>query len=132
MALGSSARRRALEEDLLRGRSIEGMATAALHAASRQAGVPRSNDEMAAVSRIGKLEFQRAYRYLTRQLDLAIEPADPESYVARFASELGLSDQAERHARELLTTAKAHGIHSGKSPVGLAAAALYAATPGVG
>ncbi len=27
---------------------------------------------------------------------------DPESYVARFASDLNLSDEAERHAHELL------------------------------
>jgi len=44
--------RRALEEDLLPGRSIEGIATASLHAAARMAGVPRSIDEVARVSRV--------------------------------------------------------------------------------
>jgi transcription initiation factor TFIIB len=44
--------RRALDGDLLRGRSIEGMSTAALYAAARQASIPRSLDEVAAVSRI--------------------------------------------------------------------------------
>ncbi|MFC6730225.1 transcription initiation factor IIB family protein, partial [Natronoarchaeum mannanilyticum] len=37
--------RRALDEDLLPGRSIEGVATASLYAAARQAGTPRSLDE---------------------------------------------------------------------------------------
>jgi transcription initiation factor TFIIB len=119
--------RRALGEDLLPGRSIEGVATAALYAAARQAGTPRSLDEIAGVSRVDKMELTRTYRYIVRELKLEIEPADPEQYVPRFASDLGLSDEAERRARGLLRNAKSRGIHSGKSPVGLAAAAVYAA-----
>ena len=119
--------RRALEEDLLPGRSIEGVSTAALYAAARQAGTPRSLDEIAAVSRVEKMELTRTYRYIVRQLGLEVQPADPVSYVPRFASELDLSDEAERRARELLEAAKEAGVHSGKSPVGLAAAAIYAA-----
>ena len=118
--------RRALDEDLLPGRSIEGVATAAVYAAARQTGTPRSIDEVANVSRIDEMEFKRTYRYVVRELSLQIQPADPEQYVARFASDLGISDEAERRARELLRNAKRQGIHSGKSPVGLAAAAVYA------
>ena len=120
--------RRALDEDLLPGRSIEGVSTAALYAAARQAGTPRSLDEIAGVSRVEKDEIARTYRYVVRELKLEIQPADPESYVPRFASDLELSDESERRARELLATAKSQGIHSGKSPVGLAAAAVYAAS----
>ncbi|MCT9096044.1 transcription initiation factor IIB family protein [Haloarchaeobius sp. HME9146] len=118
--------RRALEDNLLPGRSIEGVATAALYASARQAGTPRSLDEVAAVSRVDPMEFKRTYRYIVRELGLEVAPADPESYVARFASDLGLSDEAEMQARELLRTAKEKGLQSGKSPVGLAAAAVYA------
>jgi transcription initiation factor TFIIB len=120
--------RRALDEDLLPGRSIEGVSTASLYAAARQAGTPRSLDEIAAVSRVEKDEIARTYRYVVRELKLEIKPADPESYVPRFASDLGLSDESERRARSLLQTAKGQGVHSGKSPVGLAAAAVYAAS----
>jgi transcription initiation factor TFIIB len=119
--------RRALDEDLLPGRSIEGVSTASLYAAARQAGTPRSLDEITDVSRVEKDEIARTYRYVVRELGLEIRPADPESYVPRFASDLDLSDEAERRARELLASAKEAGIHSGKSPVGLAAAAVYAA-----
>ncbi|MFA9517265.1 transcription initiation factor IIB family protein [Halopenitus sp. H-Gu1] len=119
--------RRALDEDLLPGRSIEGVATASLYAAARQAGTPRSLDEIDNVSRVEKDEIARTYRYVVRELKLEIQPADPESYVPRFASDLDLSDEAEMRARQLLQTAKDRGVHSGKSPVGLAAAAVYAA-----
>jgi transcription initiation factor TFIIB len=119
--------RRALDEDLLPGRSIEGVSTSALYAAARQAGTPRSLDEISAVSRVEKSEIARTYRYVVRELGLEIQPADPASYVPRFASGLDLSEETERRARELLDTAKEQGVHSGKSPVGLAAAAVYAA-----
>jgi transcription initiation factor TFIIB len=120
--------RRALDDDLLPGRSIEGVSTASLYAAARQAGTPRSLDEIAAVSRVEKDEIARTYRYVVRELKLEIKPADPESYVPRFASDLDLSDESERRARSLLKNAKEQGVHSGKSPVGLAAAAVYAAS----
>ncbi|MFB6183614.1 MAG: transcription initiation factor IIB family protein [Haloarculaceae archaeon] len=120
--------RRALDEDLLPGRSIEGVSTAALYAAARQAGTPRSLDEIANVSRVDKDEIARTYRYVVRELNLEIQPADPESYVPRFASDLDLSEEVQRQARELLDAAKRQGVHSGKSPVGLAAAAVYAAS----
>jgi transcription initiation factor TFIIB len=119
--------RRALEEDLLPGRSIEGVATATLYAAARQAGTPRSLDEVSRVSRVDRMELTRTYRYVVRELNLEVEPADPRSYVPRFVSDLPVSDETERRARELLESAREAAITSGKSPVGLAAAAVYAA-----
>ena len=120
--------RRAVEENLLPGRSIEGMSTASLYAAARHQGMPRPLTEFADVSRVEKIRIQRAYRYLSRELELEIEPEDPTRYLPQFASSLGVSDEAKRVSRELLEVATNNAVHSGKSPVGLAAAALYAAT----
>ena len=119
--------RRALDEDLLPGRSIEGVSTSCVYAAARMAGVPRSLDEIADVSRVEKSEIARTYRYVVRELSLEVKPADPEQYVPRFASSLDLSEESEMRAKQLLKNAKEQGVHSGKSPVGLAAAAVYAA-----
>jgi len=119
--------RRALDEDLLPGRSIEGVSTSCVYAAARMAGVPRSLDEIADVSRVEKSEIARTYRYVVRELSLEVKPADPEQYVPRFASSLELSEESEMRAKQLLKNAKEQGVHSGKSPVGLAAAAVYAA-----
>ena len=119
--------RQALKKDMLPGRSIEGMATASLHAAARMEQLPRSVDEITAVSRVDEVEFKRAYRYLNRELQLEVQPPDPNEYLPRFASELDVDEATERRARELLETGKRFNLHSGKSPVGLAAAAIYAA-----
>nr|WP_256029535.1 TFIIB-type zinc ribbon-containing protein [Natronomonas aquatica] len=123
----SAIYRRALSADLLRGRSIEGMASAALYAASRLERVSRSVDEVTRVSRVERLEIERAHRYLARELELEIPPAHPGEYIGRFASELDCPESTERLARDLIETVVEAGIHSGKSPVGIAASALYAA-----
>ena len=118
--------RRALEEDMLPGRSVEGVSSAAVYAAARQAGIPRSLDEIEAVSRVERVPIMRTYRYVTRELNLTIPPSDPIDYVPRFASELDVSNDVEREACDLLETAIEEGYPSGKSPVGLAVSALYA------
>jgi transcription initiation factor TFIIB len=117
-----------VEDDLLPGRSIEGMSTASLYAAARQHGVPRPLTEFADVSRVEKIRIQRAYRFLSRELGLEIEPEDPARYLPQFASSLEVTDETERRSREILDVATSNAVHSGKNPAGLAAAALYAAT----
>lgn len=128
--------RRCLDEDMITGRSIEAMATACLYAAARQCNVPRSLDEIYPVSRIdtdnrngnGQSEIDRAYRYIAKELGLEMEPVDPRQYLNRFINKLDIEkEQAIRQsAEELLDAAEAANIHSGKSPTGLAAAAIYA------
>ncbi|GAA0448856.1 transcription initiation factor IIB 2 (plasmid) [Halococcus dombrowskii] len=120
--------RRALDEDLLRGRSIEGVSSAAIYAAARQAGSPRTLDEVHTVSRVEKLSITRTYQYVTRELGLEIEPADPLAYLPRLISDLDLPEETEHRSRELLTTVTETkpSYLSGKNPVGLAAAAIYA------
>ncbi|MBZ6495904.1 transcription initiation factor IIB [Natrinema longum] len=119
--------RRAVDDGLLPGRSIEAVSTACLYAAARQHGTPRTLVAFESVSRVEKLPVQRAYRYLSTELGLQIEPADPVHYLPQYASELEISDDAERVAREILEAAKRRGLHSGRSPAGLAASAIYGA-----
>ncbi|PGF14597.1 transcription initiation factor IIB 2 [Natrinema sp. CBA1119] len=119
--------RRAVDEELLPGRSIEAMTTACLYAAARKHSTPRMLTTFESVSRVEKIPIQRAYRYLSSELGLEIAPADPAQYLHQFASELGVSDEAEHVARDILEAAKDDGIHIGKTPSGLAASALYAA-----
>jgi transcription initiation factor TFIIB len=118
--------RRALDENLVIGRSIEGVATGALYAAARQGGIPRTLDEMTTVARVDQQRIARAYRLLANELSLALGPPDPTAYLPRFASELDCSTAVQRQARDLLDSVSGTAYLSGKNPVGLAAAALYA------
>ncbi|WP_222912761.1 transcription initiation factor IIB [Natrinema sp. SYSU A 869] len=120
--------RRALDEDLIRGRSIEGVATSCLYAACRQDGIPRSLEEIADVSRVERKEIGRTYRYISQELALEMEPVDPKEYVPRFCSELGSSEEVQAKANEIIDSTAEQGLLSGKSPTGFAAAAIYAAS----
>ncbi|KTG24916.1 transcription initiation factor IIB [Haloferax profundi] len=120
--------RRALNEDLIRGRSIEGVATATLYAACRKEGIPRSLEEIAEVSRVERKEIGRTYRYVSQELGLEMRPVDPKKYVPRFSSELDLSKEVQSKANEIIETTAEQGLLSGKSPTGFAAAAIYAAS----
>jgi transcription initiation factor TFIIB len=125
--VASVIQRRAGDVDLLRGRSVEGIASAALYAACRLDGVPRSLDEITGVSRVGRTETGRAYRYLARELELEMEPTDPRAYLRRYCSDLDLPERVETRARGILDAAAEAGLLSGRSPTGSAAAATYAA-----
>ncbi|MGZ0747212.1 MULTISPECIES: transcription initiation factor IIB [unclassified Haloparvum] len=120
--------RRALTEDLIRGRSIEGVSTAALYAACRQEGIPRSLDEVADVSRVEQKEIGRTYRYISQELGLELKPVDPKQFVPRFGSSLDLSEEVQAKATEIIDVSAEEGLLSGKSPTGFAAAAIYAAS----
>jgi transcription initiation factor TFIIB len=120
--------RRALDDDLIRGRSIEGVATAALYAACRQEDIPRSLEEVSDVSRVEQKEIGRTYRYISQELGLKMEPVDPKKYVPRFCSSLELSEEVQTKANEIIDVTAEQGLLSGKSPTGYAAAAIYAAS----
>ena len=120
--------RRALNEDLIRGRSIEGVSTAALYAACRKEGIPRSLEEISDVSRVDRKEIGRTYRYISQELGLEMKPVDPKKYVPRFCSELELSKEVQSKANEIIEETAEQGLLSGKSPTGYAAAAIYAAS----
>jgi transcription initiation factor TFIIB len=119
--------RRALGDDLIRGRSIEGVATSTLYIACRQEGIPRSLDEITEVARVDRREIARTYRYIAHELSLEMKPADPKQYVPRFCSDLDLPEEVQAKANEIIDVTAEEGLLSGKSPTGFAAAAIYAA-----
>ena len=122
----------AVNKGLVRGRSIESVIAALVYAVSRQAGSPRSMEEIAEASGVERRDIGRAYRYIARELNIRILPVDPISFVPRFASMLGLSDKVQAKAVEILKKAKNLDATSGKGPKGVAAAALYIACVLVG
>ncbi len=120
--------REAVDKHLIRGRSIEGVSSAALYAGCRKCQVPRTLEEIAEASRVDKREISRSYRFISRELDIHLEPTNPVSYVSRFGSELGISGEARTKAIEIIKKAKEKKLTSGRGPTGMAAAAIYVAS----
>ncbi|MEE9268607.1 MAG: transcription initiation factor IIB [Thermoplasmata archaeon] len=120
--------RKAVNKNLIRGRSIEGVVAASLYAACRQNGVPRTLDEIANASHVTRKEIGRTYRFMTRELKLRLMPTRPQDYVSRFCSELKLSGAVQSRAMDILKDATDKELTSGRGPTGVAAAAIYVAS----
>lgn len=160
--------RRALTESIHVGRSIEGVATAAVYVGARQMQTPRSPSKVSTVSRVSHTRWLRTYRALSAKLQLKVDPATPQDFVHRIVvgvaeihleketvqdwdatrpstsydgrdvpeprspveprgDEWSVKTRVERAAMDILSQATADGYHSGKSPRGVAAGAVYLA-----
>jgi transcription initiation factor TFIIB len=119
--------RKAMERNLVRGRSITAMMAASLYAACRDGEVPRTLKDVAEVSNVKKKDLARSYRLLHREMDFKMPVADAMRCVSGIASRAKMSEKTQRRAREILFRAKQTGISAGKDPMGLAASALYVA-----
>ncbi|TFG30216.1 transcription initiation factor IIB [Candidatus Thorarchaeota archaeon] len=114
---------------LWRSRSIDATAAAAVYAACRHRGSPRSIEEIAEHSRENKKKISAHYRMLVTKLKVRMPISSPEMYVPRFISELNLSSEVQRLAIEILDRAREiRGLITGRDPRGLAAAAIYVAS----
>jgi transcription initiation factor TFIIB len=123
----SSMYEKALEEGLVKGRSIEAVIGSLVYALSREYGTPRLMNEICAVSGVDKRDLGRTYRYVARKLGLRILPAKAIAYVPRCATILKLNDKVQVDAKKYLESLNTQEDISGKGPIGVAAAALYIA-----
>ncbi len=120
--------RDAVDKHLIRGRSIEGVAAASLYAACRLYKVPRTLNEIAEVARVDKKEIGRAFRFISKELNLNLNPTKPIDFLNRFVSELGLSSKCQKTAKKILKLAEMSSLTSGRGPTGVCAAAIYCST----
>jgi transcription initiation factor TFIIB len=120
--------RRALSQRLIRGRSINSIAAASLYAACRLTQTPRSLNTIVEASTKPRKEIARFYRLLQRELKLSMPTDNSDKYLSKIASKVELTQQTQNLAIELLHRAKQIQIDIGKSPMGMAATALYIAS----
>lgn len=117
--------REAVEKNLIRGRSIETVIAAALYAGCRKCDVPRTLAEIAEVAKADEKQVGRAYRFLSRELNLKLMPTKPEEYLSRFCNKLELERDVVSTGENIVEKAAEEGLISGKGPTGVAAAAIY-------
>jgi len=125
--LASVIYRKALNEDLIRGRSIAAITAASLYAACRRTKTPRTLKDIVEFSSRSRGEVSRAYRLLVRTLKIEMPSHDALSYVSSFAEKAHVSGNVQGVAYKILRRAKRKRITMGKDPSGVAAAVLYIA-----
>ncbi|MFD1588187.1 transcription initiation factor IIB family protein [Halorientalis brevis] len=119
--------RTAQRENLLVGRSIEGVAAASVYAVCRLTGLSRSLDEVVAVAQRQRGQVANCYNVLNQELDLPVPPRRAEEFVPSLASAVGLPMTVERQASQIAAEADDQGVACGKDPCGVAAACLKVA-----
>jgi transcription initiation factor TFIIB len=121
--------RKAMDKGLIKGRSITGIVAATVYIACKDAGTPRSIDEIQEV--IGNTDRKNIayyYKFLLREMKIRVPLPVPSSSISRISARAKLSERTARKALELLGVVVDSAMLSGKNPVSLAAAALYLAT----
>jgi transcription initiation factor TFIIB len=119
--------RRAYRENLLQGRTIDGIVAGAVYAACRRQHVLRTTEEVAAGSSVTEHDVRFSYGVLNVELGLAVEPVSPHLYLSRLASQFDAPPAVRQRAAELISLALDAGITTGKNPAGVAGGALYLA-----
>jgi transcription initiation factor TFIIB len=119
--------RKALDKGLVRGRSINSISAAAIYAACRESGIPRSLHEISEASLVDKKDVARCYRLLLQELNVHMPVADSLIYVSKIAEKNEISGKTIGAAIAILRESRRKRAAAGKDPMGLAAAALYIA-----
>ena len=119
--------RKALDNALVRGRSIATMTAASLYASCRLSETPRTLKDVSAASRIRVKDVARCYRLLVRELDLHMPVVDPVKCISKIATSVEISMLTQQRAIGIINEAKKKGIVPGKDPMGFAASSLYVA-----
>ena len=119
--------RKAAEKNLLRGRTVNGMAAACLYASCRDLDHARTLTEIAKQFEINRKEVARSYRSLFKALDFVVSITDPIKSIGKIASKIGITEKTVRKAVRILDAAQDAGIVAGKNPEVIAATVIYAA-----
>ena len=118
----------AAQKGIVKGRSTETIVASVIYIVCRNYEVPKTLDDIETATGIDKKEIGRNYRYVVREMNLRVTQSDPVNYISRYVSNLELSQKTNTTAIRLLEKAQRQEITSGKNPLGLAAAAIYAAS----
>jgi transcription initiation factor TFIIB len=119
--------RKAHERRLTRGRQISAFLCATLYAACRETETPRTLKEISKSSTVKVKQINKCYRILVEQFELRMPLIDPIVCVSRIANKAGVSERTKRDAANILKEYEIKETTSGKSPMVIAATAVYIA-----
>ncbi|HYX56624.1 MAG TPA: TFIIB-type zinc ribbon-containing protein, partial [Nitrososphaeraceae archaeon] len=117
--------RKAQENGMVRGRTINSVLAASLYIACRELEVSRTLKDIAAISNIKRKELARMYRLMFFKLDVKIPMVDPLKCIAKISNKINLSEKTKRQAIIIMNDVTKKEISAGKDPMGIAATVLY-------
>lgn len=118
--------KRAFKNDLIRGRSIEGMISGSLLIAIRKHQVPRSAEDLAEFGHVDEGEVFSAFKYIRKELRIPTPPPSPFLWFSELANTLDLEPDIRTEARKRLKRMLDSGRFCGRDPQALAVSTMYA------
>lgn len=113
------------KQNLVDGRRTELVVATTLYLAARKAGCPRPIARIAEVIDTEAGAVDQLARSLRSELELEYTTCGPRDYLQFLTKELDYDERTEHAARDLIEDAQSAGLTNGKSPTGVAGAALY-------
>lgn len=117
--------RKAIQNHLIRGRTIKSVVVATIYLACRQCSVIRTLEDVAGAANITKKEAARNYRLLFRELKPFVPQVNTGRYISKIVNNLGLSGETEKLAMVILNQVSKMKLTNGRGPAGMASACIY-------
>uniref|UniRef100_T1IL29 Transcription initiation factor IIB n=1 Tax=Strigamia maritima TaxID=126957 RepID=T1IL29_STRMM len=116
----------------LKGRSHDAIVSSCVYIACRQEAVPRSFKEICAVSAVSKKKIGRCFKLILKALETSVDLITTGDFMARFCGNLSLNNAVRIAATCVAKKAVEIEIVAGRSPISVAAAAIYMASHAAG
>ena len=117
--------RKATEQKISQGRSINAVVAASMYAACRSTQTLRSLRDISKATDIKPKKISQSYRAIVKQLDLKIPVVNQVHCLSKISNNLGVTEKTKYFALEILQKAADLRILAGRDPVGISAAILY-------
>ncbi|VBB84964.1 Transcription initiation factor IIB (General transcription factor TFIIB), putative [Yarrowia lipolytica] len=121
------------DDKRLRGKTPDAIIATVIFIACRHANVQRTFQEIGALTNVSKKEIRRTLELMKRLLEgtniqaFRSTQTNPGALMPRYCSHLGLNSQVANLAEDIVKRAKEIGTLDGRSPISVAAAAIYMA-----
>lgn len=116
----------------LRGRSQDAVIAACVYIACRRETAARTFKEICAVSKSSKRDIGRCFKQILQSLEENVEIISTNDFMSRFCTHLNLNNDVQKVAMHMAKAAEREGIVSGRTPITIAAAAIYMASHACG
>lgn len=120
--------RKAHEMKLTQRRHYDALAAASVYAAIKEAGLPRTLNEVVKLSPAKKRNIGKAYRLILKELNINTTPTDPKDLLTRYSFTLELDNETRKEAEKILDEVIKTNLLIGRDPRSLIAAAIYIAS----
>jgi len=120
--------KKAVDENLIRGRSIVSVIAASIYMSCRVHDQPRSLDELVEVSNVSRKEIGRVYRFMAREFGIRLAPPQGSDFIERYCDRVGVPADVKRRARVIIEVCENNlTALAGKAPNGIIGASIWIA-----